>query len=365
MQETVHLSDLWEHTITKIFKHDPESELDIMIRQWVIYNKLEDFNCLLNYTDEDLIPHGHGKLSFYKENGDSLVKMMSPTPLQELINLRWYIQHLIHESGYLYDDDESIYPLSEDKWMLQTHGKFMKYVFYTLHRMTPEQMKMNPIKPINKVKTNEELDTEKGESTKVQDEFTTSREEGESIIDEEESTETSQELSEEQNSTSDIYIEDHEDSKSIETSQVHNVLNNSIENEVDSHTVEDVTEIELPKENGEQNNAKEDEHLTTNFEMQSENRKVEGLITYSTDQQIFKFKVKSGTDQEVWGVYIDFQSNQNKWTIHGILLRMGFYVTTENPNVMMRENQKTKSSEYIFLSIKMIYILYLPHLKKF
>ena len=113
MQETIHLSDLWEHTTTKIFKHYPESELGIMLRQWVIYNKLEDFNSLLNYTGEDLIPHGHGHLSYYKENSDSVVKMMSPKPLQELINLRWYIQHLIHESGYLYDDDESNYPLSE------------------------------------------------------------------------------------------------------------------------------------------------------------------------------------------------------------------------------------------------------------
>ena len=183
---------------------------------------------------------------------------MSPTPLQELINLRWYIQHLIPESGYLYDDDESNYPLSEDKWMLQTHGKFMKYVFFTLHRMTHEQMKMNPVKLIIKVKTNEELDNE----------------EGESIIDEEESTETSQVLSEEQNSTSIIYIEDQEDSISIETSQVHNVLNKSIPNELDLYTVEDVTEIELPKENGEQNNAKEDELLTTNLEREIENRKV-------------------------------------------------------------------------------------------
>ena len=266
MQETIHLSDLWEHTITKILRHDPESELGIMIRQWVIYNKLEDFNSLLNYTDEDLIPQCRGNLNYYKENGDSVVKMMTPTPMQELINLRWYIQHLIHESGYLYDD-ESNYPLSEDKWMLQTHGKFMKCVLFTLHRMTPEQMKMNPIKPIIKVKTNEELD----------------KEEGGSIIDEEESTETSQELSEEQNSTSDIYIEDQEDSKSIETSQVHNVLNKSIPNEVDSHTVEDVTEIELPIENGEQINAKEDKLITTNFEIKIENRKVEGLITYSTD----------------------------------------------------------------------------------
>ena len=183
-----------------------------MIRQWVIYNKLEDFNSLLNYTDEDFKPYGGGNLSYYKENGDSVVKIMPTTPLQMLESLRWYIQHLINESGYLYDDDESNYPLSEDKWMLQTHGKLMKYVIFTLHRMTPEQMKMNPIKPIIKVKANEELD----------------KEEGESIIDEEESTETSQELSEQQNSTSDIYIENQEDSKSIETSQVHNVLNNPI-----------------------------------------------------------------------------------------------------------------------------------------
>ena len=340
MQETIHLSDLSEHTITKIFKHDPESELGIMIRQWVIYNKLEDFNSLLNYTDDDLIPHGGGNLSYYKENGDSVVKLMTPIPLQELINLRWYIQHLIHESGYLYDDDESNYPLSEDKWMLQTHGKFMKYVLFTLHRMSPEQMKMNPFKPIIKVKTNEELDKEEGESSK----------------DEEQSTETSQELSEGRNSTSDIYIEDQEDSKSIETSQIHNVLNKSTSNEVDSHTVEDATKIEIPKENGEQNNAKEDKLLTTNFEVKAENRKVEGLITYSTDQHIFKFKVNSATDQEVWGVYIDSQLNQSKSTIHGILLHMGFYVTIENPNLTMRENHETKSSEYIFICPDDLYI---------
>ena len=33
--------------------------------------------------------------------------------------------------------------------MLQTYGKFMKYVIFTLHRMTPEQMKMNSIPAIH------------------------------------------------------------------------------------------------------------------------------------------------------------------------------------------------------------------------
>ena len=46
--------------------------------------------------------------------------------------------------------------------------------------------------------------------------------------------------------------------------------------------------------------------------MEIENRKVEGLITYSTDQQIFKFKVNSGNNYELWGVNTDFSSYELK-----------------------------------------------------
>ena len=89
--------------------------------------------------------------------------------------------------------------------------------------------------------------------------------------------------------------------------------------------------------------------LATNFEVQMENRKVEGLIVYSTHQPIFKFTVDSASDPDIWGVYVDFKSNQNKSTIHGILQHMGCYPPNKNPNVMMRENLKTKSSEYIII----------------
>ena len=50
----------------------------------------------------------------------------------------------------------------------------MNYVNFTLKEKTPEQMKMNPIKPIIKVKTNEELDTEEGESNTDEQESTIS-----------------------------------------------------------------------------------------------------------------------------------------------------------------------------------------------
>ena len=79
-------------------------------------------------------------------------------------------------------------------------------------------------------------------------------------------------------------------------------------------------------------------------------RKVEGLITYSTDQQIFKFKVNS------WGVNIEFTLYELKCTIDAILQHMGFYPTTENPCVMMRENYKPKSCEYVILHQDELYI---------
>ena len=43
--------------------------------------------------------------------------------------------------------------------------------------------------------------------------------------------------------------------------------------------------------------------------------------------------------------------------IDAILQRMGFFVTTENPNVMMRENHNTQSSEHIIICQDGLYIV--------
>ena len=85
-------------------------------------------------------------------------------------------------------------------------------------------------------------------------------------------------------------------------------------------------------------------------------RTTEELITYSTDQQIFKFKVNSANNQELWGVDILFTLYELKWTIDAILQHMGFYPTTENPCVMMRVNHITKSCECIIIHQDELYI---------
>ena len=91
-----------------------------------------------------------------------------------------------------------------------------------------------------------------------------------------------------------------EESKHTETSQVLTVFNKAIHHEDDSSDEKSVIEIEQPKEKGEQEIGKQNILLTTKFQIEIENRKVEGIITYSTEQHIFKLKVNSGNIQDLW-----------------------------------------------------------------
>ena len=293
-------------------------------------------------------------------------------------------------------EDEAQNPLCEENWMKQNNCKFIKYVIHHRHPMTPEQLKQKPFEEIFK-NQHEKVDTDEGESTKIEEEeeFTTSEElteeystfsdmskqdsESDINVDETQHQENSytpetlqnnttihdnDDLIRDENNTSEnentIEIETfeqygekiHETEESIptETSQVLTVFNKTIRHEDGSSDEKSVIEIEPLKQNGEQEIGKQDNLLTTTFQIEIENRKVEGLITYSTDQQIFKFKVNS------WGVNIEFTLYELKCTIHAILQNMGFCHTTENPCVTMRVNHKTKSCECIIIHQDELYI---------
>ena len=201
MSENIELSYVWDHTIMKILNHDIQSKMGNMIEEWVVFNKLEDFNSLLKYTDDDFTPTG--KFCYINENGEKLNRKL----MKVLFNLRWYIQHLVDENEYQYGDNEWTNPLHESNWAYRTNQQFMKYVNFTLKEMTPEQMMMNPIKQIIKVNTNEELDTEKGESNTDEQESTISNKE-------EEEYSTFSDMSK-QDSESDINIDDIQDEQNF------------------------------------------------------------------------------------------------------------------------------------------------------
>ena len=119
-----------------------------MLKEWVIFNTLEKFNSILNYTIDDFTPSGN--LSYLNQHGDILHQISS----KEVFNLRWYIQHLMDEN-----EDEN--PLNHEKWMKQTNWKFIKYVIHHKLSMTPEQLKQKPFKEIFKIQ-HEELDKRRG-----------------------------------------------------------------------------------------------------------------------------------------------------------------------------------------------------------
>ena len=187
------------------------------------------------------------------------------TPLREVFNLRCYIQHLMDQTE---NEDEN--PLSYENWMKQNNWKFIKFLIHHRHPMTPEQLKQKPFEEIFKNQL-EKVDTEEGESNEEEEKSTTSSDKSE------------------QNSESDITTDDEEETNTTETHQLHNVLNETIHDEENSSEAEDDTsqeeniiEMQIYENNREQNK-QEDKLLTTNFEVKVKNRKVEGLITYSTD----------------------------------------------------------------------------------
>ena len=169
--------------------------------------------------------------------------------MKEFFNLRWFIQHLIDENEYQYDDNEWTNPLSESNWTYQTNGTFMEYVNFTLKEMTPEQLEQNPIT----VHPNQKLDTEERESNTKEQESTISNKE-------EEEYSTSSDISK-QDSESDINVDGtqhQENSHTPETLQIHNMYNttmhdkhNSIHDEYDTSEDENITEIETYEDYGE------------------------------------------------------------------------------------------------------------------
>ena len=129
MPSIIHLSTVWEYTLTEILNHDNKTEVGIIMRAWVKHNKLEDMTDLQIYDLDDFTPTG--TLCNYKETAEAEeTKIMPNTPLKELYNLYRYFQHLTLKSEFDYDDEEFDNPLDEGNWLLQTRGKYMKFVIY-------------------------------------------------------------------------------------------------------------------------------------------------------------------------------------------------------------------------------------------
>ena len=149
-------------------------------------------------------------------------------------------------------EDEAQNPLIEENWMKQNDCKFIKYVIHHRHPMSPEQLKQKSFEEIFK-NQHEKVDTDEGESTKVQEEFTTSEE-----LTEEYST-FSDMLK--PYSESEINVDDTQDDLNLHTPEklpIHNTYNTTmhdkddlIHDEYDTSEDENISEIETHEDYGE------------------------------------------------------------------------------------------------------------------
>ena len=48
MPEKIELNYVWDHTISKILLHDLNSKMGNMIKEWVVFNKLQEFNFVIS-----------------------------------------------------------------------------------------------------------------------------------------------------------------------------------------------------------------------------------------------------------------------------------------------------------------------------
>ena len=120
MTDTNHLCDLWEHTIAKVFEHDSKSKLGLMLKQWIIFNKLENFNSILNYTIDDFTPSGN--LSYMNQHGE----ILHHKPLREVFNLRCCLQHLMDESE---DEHRINYIMRCNSWTIKSDFTYLHYIY--------------------------------------------------------------------------------------------------------------------------------------------------------------------------------------------------------------------------------------------
>ena len=148
-------------------------------------------------------------------------------------------------------EDEAQNPLSEENWKKQKNSKFIKDVIHHRHPMTPEQLKQKPFEEIFK-NQHEKVDTEEGESIEEEEEFTTSDE----LTDE---YSTFSDLSK-QDSESDINVEETQSQENPQTHelQIHNTYNKTmhdeddvIHDEYDTSENENIAEIATFEQYGE------------------------------------------------------------------------------------------------------------------
>ena len=127
------VSTQWENSLTNLLGHDPTSELGIALRQWVLFQCVENILDLLSWEEDELKAMPAHQVFSLDDHGQGSYLRTNQT--KQICGLITYMKHVFN--AYMSEGvrTDPFHPFSPEEWNHQTST--MMRTFLVQHLPTP------------------------------------------------------------------------------------------------------------------------------------------------------------------------------------------------------------------------------------
>ena len=136
---------LWEHSLTTLLGHDPTSDPDIAIRQWVHFQGVHNILDLLSWDQEELKAAPAQQVYSLDDHGQGL--NLRTNQIKQICGLITSMKHVFGAYNSDIDPrDDPFHPFTPDEWSQQTSTMLRTYLIQNLpDPHGPEPVPSGPI----------------------------------------------------------------------------------------------------------------------------------------------------------------------------------------------------------------------------
>ena len=122
---------LWEHSLTPLLGHDPTSDPDIAIRQWVHFQGVHNILDILSWDQEELKAAPAQQVYSLDDHGQGLY--LWTNQIKQMCGLITYMKHVFGAYNSDIDPrDDPFHPFTPDEWSQQTSTMLRTYLIQNL-----------------------------------------------------------------------------------------------------------------------------------------------------------------------------------------------------------------------------------------
>ena len=127
------VSTQWEHSLTNLLGHDPTSEPGIALRQWVLFQGVENILDLLSWEEDELKAMPAQQVFSLDDHGQG--SYLGTNQTKQICGLITYMKHVFNTYMSEGVRTDPFHPFSPEEWSHQTST--MKRTFLVQHLPTP------------------------------------------------------------------------------------------------------------------------------------------------------------------------------------------------------------------------------------